>query len=373
MRALPQGYRVRHGFTLVEIMVAAALSVVIMTIIATAFQTGLEATSHMKSIGGIAGQLRQSDGIMRSDLRAFHLFDVGNGPQRVSSLVPGDPSWGSDPDEYGFFRVAQDAPTSDYQFFTEPGSDGFGLGSARSSNQWMHFTVHLTGAGPDDAFATLAPPGVVNDPSGENMAGLATANGQFIGIWAEVAYYLVKQDGFQTIPDDGSPNPPLQLYSLRRRQRVLANDALTNPVAAGTAADFPELSIDSAGTAVNTPSSIISFSNRLAVTDPANTDPNRWRPGVIPTTPPTAGKRDYRGSDIVLANVISMRIQVLIDGIAEYKDLSILTSPGLVPVAGVYDTAATGNNVRLRAVRITLRIYDPKNRLTRQVSIDQAL
>ena len=47
-------HRSRKGFTLVELLVAAALSILIMFVIATAFQTGLQTLSTFKSLGDMA-------------------------------------------------------------------------------------------------------------------------------------------------------------------------------------------------------------------------------------------------------------------------------------------------------------------------------
>ena len=346
MRCTPsaQTNAIRPGFTLVEIMVAAALSVVIMTIIATAFQTGLEATSQMKSIGAIASQLRQSDGIMRSDLRAVHLWDENASPAAAVQVSGLSGAWGTVSTEHGFLRLQGTAPTGANVEGTVNGADP---GSARATDHWMHFTVHLSGASPDSAFASAAPNEAVGDS--ENMAGSSTANGQFVSTWAEVAYFLEPM-GTTTLPD--TPGTELDLFTLRRRQRVIANAALTNTLpASATVDEYPELSLNGSG--LNTPFSVVTDTNRL--------NGGTVKPTRLSTTTSLSSK-DYRGSDIVLANVISMRIQVVKDNDVEFSDI-----PG-----GVYDTSTT-TGVTIRAVRITLRIYDPKNRLTRQVSIDQAL
>lgn len=335
----------RSGFTLVEVMVAAALSVVIMTIIATAFQTGLETLSHLKSVAGLADRLRAAESVLRNDLAAPHLYYAGSDPGIPSGVVPVSHAkvvlWRltTDPGMQGFFRVV--TPTS----ITEATTDGYGMESSRATDHWLHFTVRLLGNDPAAAFAARAPDAVWRSPV--NMAGLAGA-GQLASRWAEVAYFLVPQSGATTLPDTG---PGLPLHTLRRRQRVIANDDIPS-VPPFNVDEYPELSATT--NLVNTPRTI---------TEPVNRLGNGGVPAPIVPYPLPSG--DYRGSDIVLDNVISMRIKALCDNQPEYENL-----PGTE-----WDSATNpiSGGHRLRAIRLQLRIYDPKNRMTRQVTIDQAL
>lgn len=345
MRVTHSSSVIRQGFTLVEVMVAAALSVVIMTIISYAFQVGLETTSQLKSIGGLADQLRTAHSIIRSDLRATHLSENGVGDKSVSTLTA-SPLWGSDPNHQGFFRVTVGGAAPERSGAT----DAYGMGSSISTDSWLHFTVKLDATAPEDAFAAVAPPQAVADPI--NLAGLAAA-GQFASQWAEVAYFLAPM-GTSTIVDPADPPGATaqQLHTLRRRQRVMANDALAAATVSALSAvnvnDFPELSLNgNPASVINTPSTITTVANRLGG-------------GAIPATLDT--NPAYRGSDIVLGNVVSMRVMVLTGGNVEFTDLA----------GGTWDSA-TAITAQLRAIRIQLRVYEPKNRLTRQISIDQAL
>ncbi|MCZ2343294.1 MAG: prepilin-type N-terminal cleavage/methylation domain-containing protein [Bacteroidales bacterium] len=354
------------GFTLVEVMVAAALSVVIMTIISYAFQVGLETTSKLKSIGGLASQIRAAHSIIRSDLRSPHLDYKGTNlaiPANptipptfpVSDLSVATQAWinTTDPGMMGFFRVSGSPP----QPTLSEGSaaDGYNLNSYRATDHIIHFTIKLSGVSPEDAFAANAPslspePNVVGDPI--NLAGLA-ADGQFASHWAEVAYFLAPMGTTTTIVDSSDPpgTTPKQLYTLRRRQRVIADDNLSVALTGLNAANYPELSLVTTPTlAFNTPSTITQLASRLNA-------------GSVPTLD---SNTTYRGSDIVLSNVISMRVQLLIAGQLDFKDL------GEAPAPSVWDTA-TGGSAQLRAIRIQLRVYEPKNRLSRQITIDQAL
>src|SRR4051812_40305194 len=80
--------RSRTGFTLVEMMVAMALTLFIMVILTQAFTLSLDTFSGMKGIGDMQMQLRVAEVILREDLRADHL----EGKRRLSDrgVVPID-------------------------------------------------------------------------------------------------------------------------------------------------------------------------------------------------------------------------------------------------------------------------------------------
>ena len=80
----------RAGFTLVELLVAAALSILIMAVLSTAFQTGLQTLSTLKSLGDMAERLKTAETLLRTDLSAEHFTTVGN-----ASGTPGDGSPGA--------------------------------------------------------------------------------------------------------------------------------------------------------------------------------------------------------------------------------------------------------------------------------------
>ena len=96
----PLTRRPRRGFTLVELLVACALTVLIMAVLATAFQTGLATFSHLKSTVGLSEQLRSAESVMRRDLEATHLEDADGVPVRISSL-------GATPPARGYLEVIQ--------------------------------------------------------------------------------------------------------------------------------------------------------------------------------------------------------------------------------------------------------------------------
>src|SRR5437762_2977091 len=92
-------YRTREGFTLVEMLVAVALTLFIMVLLSQAFAAGLEAFRHLKGIGDMEERLRTTSIILRQDLLSPH-FEPG----RTLS----DPQfWSVGPPQSGFFRIFQ--------------------------------------------------------------------------------------------------------------------------------------------------------------------------------------------------------------------------------------------------------------------------
>ena len=66
----------RRGLTLIELLVAAALSLVIMAILAGAFATGTDTLRQLKSAGDMQRALRTAAERIKADLAAHHLDDA---------------------------------------------------------------------------------------------------------------------------------------------------------------------------------------------------------------------------------------------------------------------------------------------------------
>src|SRR5262249_13030922 len=62
----------RRGFTLVEMLVAMALTMFIMVILSEAFATGLDSFRQLKAIGDMEESLRAAATVLRADLAADH-------------------------------------------------------------------------------------------------------------------------------------------------------------------------------------------------------------------------------------------------------------------------------------------------------------
>ena len=66
----------------------------------------------------------------------------------------------------------------------------------------------------------------------------------------------------------------------------------------------------------------------------------------------------------MLPNVISFQVQVMPTGTQAFID------PGTYDTAQI-NTAGYANNYGLKAVQVTIRVWDPKTRQTRQVTLVQ--
>ena len=376
----------RGGFTLVELLVAAGLSVLVMAILATAFQKGMETLSHLKSTVTLSQQLRGVESVIRGDLGATHLIDGSTGATvRVSDRDRLKAGWNAPNKGYFHVEMQTSLADGDSGFVLERQGDVSEPDSYRATNHSMRFTVRLLGGTPQDLFRAsvpLASPQPSPPPSpplsrlpalmaqSESM-GAENENTVFGGVWAEVRYFLVANNS-STTNADGSQGVPL--YTLYRRVRVLAPNTIDQTV--DVPADFPEVSYrpdpgPPAAFKVNTPATVI---------DPANRLPMSKLTGVS------------EGADVLLSNVVSMQILPMLDPVP--------TTSGVVPsgaTASAYleypgDTNSSANPKwsfdtanptvvtttplvyrSLKAVQLKLRVYDPRNRVTRQVTIAQDL
>lgn len=423
--------RLRPGFTLVELLVAAAVCVLIMAVLATAFQMGIDTMRSMKSTGDLTDQLRGAMTVLRADLKAPHLLDDAGQPKRLGSLTwdkcfvdtdttktAGTPGYyyvrtrdaSNNPTDWaapvnGFFRIGSAA--IDGVKNIDEGVDADGFTSARFTNHYLHFTTVL-GPGEGTYAATV-----------RGVTYKSTA--------AELAYFL------DPTPS-GTINGTTPLYRLVRRQRLAAlndTDRRDRPWPGGPAAGLPEdrhavLSMRKAADGqyyLNTLGELTSPYERLGGN--LVKSPN-YAPVTGPADDALAPMLSRPGEDTLLSNVISFEVQVQyacppVDGklpvVPNYprafstgtptptatSEHPFDTFPPTRPAngntavpAGVYDSwtqglatwttdvnpttgvVNAGPNVppilaRIQAVQIRIRIWDPKYQSARQVTIVQDL
>src|SRR4051812_37089254 len=119
----------RAAFTLVELLVVMALTVLIMAILSEAFVEGLNTVRTLKSIGDMQENLRCIVPL-RDDLLQRHF----EGTQKLST------DFNNVPPSRGFFRIQQAVA---HDIFPQPleGNDADGLKSYRVNFDRLHMTV----------------------------------------------------------------------------------------------------------------------------------------------------------------------------------------------------------------------------------------
>ncbi|MBX9585548.1 MAG: prepilin-type N-terminal cleavage/methylation domain-containing protein [Gemmataceae bacterium] len=372
--------RPRPGFTLVELMVSAAICVLIMAILANCFQVSIDTMRHLKSTGDMAEQLRAASTVLRRDLGAEHFLPesrtgVSRDGVRVSDrrMDLSDAVGGWTPPTGGFFRAVSRA-------VTDEGSDAY-LGSTRAdggAGHLIHMTSILSGKSDHELYYATAPLGaspVLSSPA------------------AEVAYFLDPTPRGTTVPG-GS----VQLYQLIRRQRLVPRtdaDAAKFEAARAAAENSVVSMWNNSGTwTLNRLENLVKPDRRLggAVggtgTGPrASTDAGDISPIVVP---------GRLGDDVLLSSVLSFEVKLSWTSEVAGEPLpraffppSVTDTPfdtieqaytagGKAGVVEV-DTGIVGTDgkpvtkICVRAIQIRLRVWDPKLQNARQVTIVQDL
>ncbi len=365
----------RSGFTLVEIMVAAGLMILMMAIIATAFQSSLQTLSHLRSMGNLADRLRIAQERLRTDLEAQH-FEADHIPQGQTLADI----------RYDFTGTSLfQLPRAGYFHLDQPqasiyeGIDTEGLASTRSVTTALEFTTRRQPRTPDLQFVGVAPELTA---AGQSLND-TDPNGLYVAEWARIRWSL----GNATVVDG------VTTYTLYRNTRLLANNF--NGMATAT-------SVVPGSLTENVVSTFGGAAQNLFDTTPITN-----RTPIIPFPP---GHPNY-GDDIVLTNVLSFEVKVAWQADATWdptlaghaagtnrQPRRLLPPPTLnapidrVTATGteqnpdfpfddmpypVYDTSPlTPGDVntipfraRISALLIKLRVYDVKNKMTRQASM----
>jgi prepilin-type N-terminal cleavage/methylation domain-containing protein len=433
-----KGRRARQGFTLVEVLVAMALIVFIMSILSTAFGLASKVFRDLKATGDLAERLRGVTTLMRRDLAAPH-FD-GNPPvfrklSDVNFWGP-NPTTAPVPPPEGFFRIWQDQASA--QIPPPPAvavTENFTYTTTRSM---LHFMVRLPGLStgqPGDFFSTLVPAGspLFSDTAFNQeqryqtvpppLAGTPTV---FRSPSAEVAYWLTPATDPSGQPsvagaDTANPQP---LYVLRRRQRLLweiGAPPLTVDIPGGPGYEeisYPAFGPPTATVRANRPVEVTAPPFRLGM----RVDPSPYTGADLPSSeltaagifpPPGPTYPSLNPDDVLLTDVLSFDVRILLHGATEFVDLYHPSVQAFVNGAGnpaytaangprVFDTwsnkqsgryrydtnwltpgtptsipllrTAPGQQpIRIRAIQITIRVWDSKTQITRQSSMTQEL
>lgn len=417
--------RRRQAFTLVELLVALALIIFVMTVLSEAFVAAAKVFRDFKAIGDMNGRLRTATQLLRRDLGADH-FEA---KKRLSDSS----FWTNGPPSQGFFRIwQQSTPTNE-------GADLDGINSYTATGTWLHFSVKQRGNQPENFFladlSKAATSPLLNPTSG--TLGSVPVDGQYQdptgtiykSQWAEVAWFL-RTNGATA---NGTP-----LYALYRRQLLAVPDNTLNwsapgPVAGANTTGYEEVSCKTNGTnlyfnslndltvpqrrfgmAAQAPAGVYSQTlptAALATTDvsyggiPVATDGTYpiWVTSTANTYDQVYGTGlpfSKQAADVVATDVISFDVRVLRPTDADFVDLSQLgamNNPAFSSVKingvnqavtvfdtwssandGTYDysgwaTAGTTTSVPLQAqilaIKVSIRIWDFKTEQARQVSL----
>lgn len=363
----------RAGLTLVEMMIALALSIFIMAILSEAFVKGLEVFGQYKALADLDQRLRTVANIIRRDLRAPHFENskrlsectVSNRPMPVlDGLRPGIYSaqealalnqqlkqYSLKSPAQGFFSIEENANRAVGATTIFEGADASGRPSYRDqvvfdaagniirSSDVLHFTSRLEGNDPDKFFYGKVRNGSPLDGIGRNFGTTrydSAANNLFTSQAAELLYFLGR-DETTFLPGVGTLNGPVLTFNLYRQAWLLVPDQYSNgdqPLFdnsyANTAAEtlrffaendvsaFRDFSVANVpGMFFNTMASVQHRSRRRGVNSMNPTLPPFGPP--LSSTNPVPVVRSPRfisgtglldGSDIMLTNVISFDVKV---------------------------------------------------------------
>jgi prepilin-type N-terminal cleavage/methylation domain-containing protein len=211
----------QNGFTIVELLVALALVLFIMSIISQVFVDASEAFRSARSKAELTEKLRFITQTLRADLRSRH-FENG---RKLS-----DPDfWKEGPPKTGYFRLEQLSFDNSDSAIKSVGNDIFPIGIPKDGNL-LAFTSFLDGQNPGSFHSINASTTLSNwltsggfSPRDTRFEDAKTFNSPD----AEVAWFLAPDAaGFSSeypMQDEPlSPFPTMKVYSLLRRVWPLA-------------------------------------------------------------------------------------------------------------------------------------------------------
>lgn len=346
----------RGGFTLVELLVAMALTLFIMVIITNAYTTGLETFRQLKGIGDLQEKLRVAAQRIREDLGAAH-FDSN---KRLSDFYLWRPEGRP---RHGFFRIVQETRG------VFEGTDLDGIPSYRvpevvknqDRRHLLHFSVRLRGNRAHDFFKARVPLNSPFDPSNPktykptNFFDQPDTRLQTQGIyssqWGEIAYFPVRT-GWTSDPTDPNAGTGTPLYSIYRIQRVVVpdNSQIDDLL---PASELPKYAAFSAEPHSN---------GKLHFNSPADLAQGKRSIDLNTVSPATPG------ASLLMTNVVSFRIQVLRRFGTGRPATAFSDLGGNFPA--IFDTAQ-GSGSTIVAIKIELRVWDEASLQTRQITLIQ--
>ena len=286
-----QQERVRSAFTLVEMLVATAATLILLGIVMTMFEILGEAVNESRTVGELEAQLRTVSTLLQQDL-------LGTSVKADSSglTCPADSSTGN-----GYFEVIE-GPNTD--LWDRSGFDKSGTtpGPGNSSDD------RIVGDTDDLLFFTT------QSISQEPFSGNFGINSTTTSADAEVVWFCK--------PTPNSSNPTL--YTLYRRCLLVVGQFPESPFDSQgsmpyTSAFFElydlsarcEVSNGNQRMQLNTLQDLLLRRNRFAHYDFSMTDPPFVLASVIATRPVLAFSGSRIGEDMLMTNVLSFDVRLL--------------------------------------------------------------
>ena len=356
----------RNGFTLVELMVAMALIILMLSIMSQAFVIATGTMQGLKEVADMQEKIRPAITLLQRDLGANHF----EGIKKLS-----DPEfWDNGPPKEGYFMLWQDRAND----VAEGATNNVTFSqSAALANHMLAFTVKLPGKSPNEFFESSSLGGAFGNTF-FNITGTPAAmtdsntrrfekdSSLIHSEWAEVAYFLGPHTGNPDGYTDGKAGPALAYYNLYRQQRLvlpsynIAGVTLPTPsdnpaTRAATRDAYSELSFhpyerSSSG------ADILKFNSPSDLTVPWKRMGNRnynqlGNPAgpLFSEFPTTSAKVN---SDIIATNVISFDVKLLTDLRYDYEDLTTILSQGS------YSAYPPVSNYALANGNAAIRVFD---------------
>ena len=350
----------RNAFTLVELMVAMALIILMLSIMSQAFVIATGVMQGLKEVADMQEKIRPAITLLQRDLGANHF----EGSKKLS-----DPEfWDNGPPKEGYFMLWQD---NAYDALETTPADVVGFSrSAAAANHMLAFTVKLPGKSPNDFFecSSFTPlfgnlffnkvsnPPVVNIPpliTDDTPKGMLDSNIRRFesdikyihSDWAEVAYFLGPHNAGVVIADgstDGKDNPPaLPYFNLYRQQRLVLPSYNIAGVTLPTAGANDEISCELATFSFNKPSDLTVPWKRMGNRTFNGLTANQYL-GKPQTNMPLFSEYTSAtkvNSDIIATNVISFDVKLLTDDQYDYQSLSTILGAG----SSYYNHVPVGN------------------------------
>ncbi|MFO0936636.1 MAG: prepilin-type N-terminal cleavage/methylation domain-containing protein [Gemmataceae bacterium] len=389
--------RPRRGFTLVELLVATALTLLIMSILASTFQTAIDSLGYLRAAGELQDRLRTASESIRADLTAPHFDDEAVLDGKLSNVRF---DLGAGTPQAGFFRIEQDNPSVEENTNVV---DRPSVYSTVATTHRLMFTTKLPGTSRQNVFVVPR----VASPNPAAFPGMDTLNDNLLhdpvnfyaSRWGVVSWFLVPSG---ELTQGSVPAQQQPLFNLYRRTLVLAEvpgtyistadgnsqncayQLLATP--ANTAKFLTASEVTNLGAvAPKSPigdgsdlvlSNVISFEVKADYTPvlvPANA-----RVTLFPRPPIDPGASPLAPFGLTSASVDSPSVPLTSGYNQDFPFDSLPRNPGnAANNFRAFDTGLVGGtnvvnqSIRVRALQIKIRVYDPKTRSTRQVTLVQ--